>query len=147
MINPVLSARYQNAKPAKNIMPGGREDAILETKLPLFKRFYLSLLRFFTPPPHFSRFLSRSLCWSLRSFSFGVFGAGVGVFFPDADPTRGEVTIKAPVGHQSRCLGQTCPENRKTLSMIYDDVEYIISNIGLRRRRYLLQRRNRNLYQ
>jgi multidrug efflux pump len=120
VINPVLSARYQRVKPlAQNGRDSGREA--------LVKRIY-----------------QRLLVWSLRhrlvivllAFamligsigSFAEFGRGT-EFFPDTEPRRAYVHIKAPEGTNLDASDDLVAQVEKIVSQ-YDDVRYVVSNIG-----------------
>ena len=121
IINPVLSARYQKVKPhkPKKKNPHPRE--------PLVKRFYLVVLKWC---------LRHRLVVVLFSFimliaaltAFGMFGKGT-EFFPETEPKRAYINIKAPEGTNldtsDRLVAQA-----ETIVAEYEDIRYVISNIG-----------------
>ena len=120
VINPVLSARYQAVKPqAHKTKNPGKEPAI--------KRLYLSLLVWS---------LNHRLIVVLSAFalligsisSFSVFGKGT-EFFPDTEPRRAYVHIKAPEGTNLDASDKLVGHVEKIVSE-YDDIRYIIANIG-----------------
>jgi len=120
IINPVLSARYQKIKPNKN--KKGNPD-----KLPLIKRIYHRILRFALNHRLIVIFIAVIVLVSAIT-SFGLFGNGVD-FFPDTEPQRANVYLKAPVGtnldHSDKLVAQV-----EKIASEYEDARYIISNIG-----------------
>jgi len=120
IINPVLSARYQKVPPVnqKN-NPHPRE--------PVVKRVYLALLRWC---------LRRRWVVVLFSFvmlvaalvAFSIFGKGV-EFFPETEPKRAYVNIKAPEGTNLDASDKLVAQAEKIVSE-YEDIRYVISNIG-----------------
>ncbi len=121
IINPVLSARYQKVKPlkAKKGKPHSRE--------PLVKRFYLVILKWC---------LRYRLLVVLVSFmmligaitAFSMFGKGT-EFFPETEPKRAYINIKAPEGTNLDTSDKLVAQAEKIVSE-YEDIRYIISNIG-----------------
>ncbi|HPC04910.1 MAG TPA: efflux RND transporter permease subunit [Syntrophales bacterium] len=118
VINPVLSARYQSVKPASPAVKGS---------LPPVKRFYLAVLR-----------------WSLRHRAVVVLSAfllllgsggcffllGKGVeFFPETDPRRAYVFLKAPEG-TNLDASDALVRQVETVVMEYPDIQYVIANVG-----------------
>ncbi len=119
IINPVLSARYQTAKP-----PRFARDSSKDTR---FRRKYRGLLE-----------------WALRhrllvvgcSFSalvvsvvaFGMFGKGV-EFFPDTEPKRAHANVKLPVGTNLEATDRHIRLMERVAGE-YGDVRYIISSTG-----------------
>jgi CzcA family heavy metal efflux pump len=122
VINPVLSARYQRVK-----------DSADSDKSPKRKR-----------DPFFKRLYRHLLGWSLRhrllviSSSFVLLGLvvpayvffGKGVeFFPETEPRRAYVNIKAPEGTNLDTSDQLVRQVEEVVSE-YPDIRYVISNIG-----------------
>jgi multidrug efflux pump len=120
VINPVLSARYQRVKPLpqKGNNPG-RE--------PLIKRLYLLLLGWS---------LKHRLIVVLTAFvllfgavtAFALFGKGT-EFFPQTEPRRAYVHIKAPEGTNLDASDKLVSQVEKIVKD-YKDIRYVISNIG-----------------
>jgi CzcA family heavy metal efflux pump len=120
VINPVLSARYQRVKPLdqKGNNPG-RE--------PWIKRLYLLLLGWS---------LNHRLIVVFTAFVF-LFGAvtayvlyGKGTeFFPETEPRRAYVHIKAPEGTNLDASDRLVCQVEEIVKE-YDDIRYVISNIG-----------------
>ncbi|MGD8521066.1 MAG: efflux RND transporter permease subunit [Desulfobacterales bacterium] len=120
IINPVLSARFQRVKMAnpKN-NPHPRE--------PLVKRVYLFILRFC---------LRHRLVVVLAGFvmliaatvAYNLFGKGT-EFFPQTEPRRAYVNIKAPEGTNLNASDRLVADVEKIVSQ-YEDIRYVISNIG-----------------
>ena len=120
IINPVLSARYQKVKVTASTLNATEKE-------PLIKRFYLSILK-----------------WSLRhrliviasavilligaTMGYVFFGKGV-EFFPETEPRRAYVNIKAPEGTNLDTSDKLVAQIEKIVAP-YDDIRYIISNIG-----------------
>ncbi|MFH1123456.1 MAG: efflux RND transporter permease subunit, partial [Pseudomonadota bacterium] len=120
VINPVLSARYQRVKPlAVTGNNPGRE--------PLIKRGYLRLLTWS---------LNHRLIVVLSAFallvmsvaSFVMFGKGT-EFFPETEPKRAYVHIKAPEGTNLDASDKLVSDVERIVSG-YEDIRYVISNIG-----------------
>jgi multidrug efflux pump len=120
VINPVLSARYQTAKPAVS-------DAEGRAREPFVKRVYLRLLVWA---------LNHRLVVVLMSFVlligslvfYALFGKGT-EFFPDTEPRRAYVNIKAPEGTNLDASDSLVAKVEKVVSE-YKDIRYVISNIG-----------------
>jgi len=120
VINPVLSARYQKIKALK---PGKKKNP----KDPLVKRFYLSLLQWCLRHRWvvvLSSFVM--LIASITAFIF--FGKGT-EFFPQTEPKRAYVNIKAPEGTNLDSSDKLVAQVEKIVSE-YEDIRYVISNIG-----------------
>ena len=120
IINPVLSARYQKVKPLyTQNNPHPRE--------PFIKRIYLAALRWS---------LQHRLIVVLASFvmliasvaAYGIFGKGV-EFFPETEPKRAYINIKAPEGTNLDTSDNLVAQAEKIVSE-YEDIRYVISNIG-----------------
>ena len=120
VINPVLSARYQKMKPAHRVSSSpGRE--------PLVKRFYLRLLTWSLN----NRFLVilTSLVLLIGSVAgYAKFGKGM-EFFPEVDPKRVNVHIKAPEGTNLDASDALVSQVEKVVSE-YQDIRFVITNVG-----------------
>ncbi len=120
IINPVLSARYQKVKP---LNPQNN----LHPREPFIKRIYLTALRWS---------LQHRLIVVLASFvmliasvaAYGIFGKGV-EFFPETEPKRAYINIKAPEGTNLDTSDYLVAQAEKIVSE-YEDIRYVISNIG-----------------
>jgi CzcA family heavy metal efflux pump len=121
IINPVLSARYQKIKatnPKKN-NPHPKE--------PFVKRVYLAVLngclrwRWLVV-------LSNFVLLVAAIAAFVVFGKGT-EFFPETEPRRAYVNIKAPEGTNLDTSDKLVAQVEKIVSE-YEDIRYVISNIG-----------------
>ena len=120
VINPVLSARYQRVKlanPKNNPHP----------RDPLIKRLYLLVLKWCL------RFrwvvvLSGFVMLISATAAFGLFGKGT-EFFPETEPRRAYVNIKAPEGINLDASDKLVAQVEKIVRE-YDDIRYVISNIG-----------------
>jgi multidrug efflux pump subunit AcrB len=120
VINPVLSARYQTAKPRvfekKN-----------HSKEPLIKRLYLHLLIWA---------LDHRLIVILTAFAllvssitaFAIFGKGT-EFFPETEPRRAYIHIKAPEGTNLDASDKLVAQAEEIVSQ-YEDIRYVIANVG-----------------
>ena len=121
VINPVLSARYQAAKPPR---PKKKKKA---SKEPFAKRVYLVLLNWS---------LNHRLIVVLIAFLllvgsillYGAFGKG-SEFMPDTEPRRAYVHIKAPEGTNLDASDKLVELVENIVSK-YEDIRYVISNIG-----------------
>jgi CzcA family heavy metal efflux pump len=120
VINPVLSARYQS-------VPSGSSRRKNPGRLPLIKRIYLRLLNWA---------LDHRLIVVVVAFillvgsigSFALFGKGT-EFFPDVEPRRAYVFIKAPEGTNLDASDRLVAQVEAIVSG-YEDIRYVISNIG-----------------
>ena len=120
VINPVLSARYQKVKNTpSNRNPGGRE--------PLIKRFYLALLKWALGHRWLVLVLAVVLL-VLAILAYVFFGRGV-EFFPQTEPRRAYVNIKAPEGTNLDTSDKLVAQIEKIVAP-YEDIRYVISNIG-----------------
>jgi CzcA family heavy metal efflux pump len=120
VINPVLSARYQKVKNTpSNRNPGGRE--------PLVKRFYLALLKWALGHRWLVLVLAVVLL-VLAILAYVFFGRGV-EFFPQTEPRRAYVNIKAPEGTNLDTSDKLVAQIEKIVAP-YEDIRYVISNIG-----------------
>jgi multidrug efflux pump len=124
VINPVLSARYQTVKALNRAQNQGEGNP---DRIPLIKRLYLRLL---------SWSLNHRLIVLLISFlmlfavitAFALFGEGT-EFFPDTEPRRAYIHIKAPEGTNLDASDKLVAQVEKIVSQ-YRDIRYVISNIG-----------------
>ncbi|MGD9114076.1 MAG: efflux RND transporter permease subunit, partial [Desulfobacterales bacterium] len=89
IINPVLSARYQKVKPVKS-------KGNPHPKEPIIKRFYLFLLKWCLRH-RWVVVLSSFVMLVAALTAFSMFGKGT-EFFPETEPKRAYVNIKAPEG-------------------------------------------------
>jgi multidrug efflux pump len=120
VINPVLSARYQTVKP---LAPADKNTS----KEPFIKRLYLYLLVWS---------LNHRLIIILIAFAllvgsiaaFALFGKG-SEFFPDTEPRRAYVHIKAPEGTNLDASDKLVGQVEKIVSK-YEDIRYVIANVG-----------------
>lgn len=121
VVNPVLSARYQTVRVSR---PRDSEEPAREAWV---KRMY-----------------ARLLDWSLNhrliilTTSILLFGASVGgfaawgkgaEFFPETDPNRAYVHIRAPEG-TSLDASDRLVTQVESIVMEYDDIHHVIANVG-----------------
>ena len=121
VINPVLSARYQRVKIAN---PRPKKSAVRD---PLVKRIYLVVLKWCLRH-RWVVVLASTLLLMAATVSFGLFGKGT-EFFPETEPKRAYVNIKAPEGTNLNTSDKLVAEAEKIVSE-YDDIRYVIANIG-----------------
>ena len=127
VINPVLSARYQTVKGSR--LPGSEDDDDEDEsrRTPLFKRGYKSVLSWSLN--HRLIVVALAVILLISSItSFGMFGKGT-EFFPDSDPRRGYVFIKAPEGTNLDASDRLVAVAEKIVGE-YGDIKHIITNIG-----------------
>ncbi len=120
VINPVLSARYQKVKidnPAKTSK--GKE--------PKIKRVYLFLLKW-SLRHRWVVIVSAVVGLIIATLTFAFFGKGT-EFFPQTEPRRAYVNIKAPEGTNLDTSDKLVARIEKIVSE-YKDIRYVISNIG-----------------
>jgi CzcA family heavy metal efflux pump len=120
VINPVLSARYQRVKidnPTKTS----------KSKEPMIKRIYLLLLKW-SLRHRWVVILAAVLCLIIATLTFAFFGKGT-EFFPQTEPRRAYVNIKAPEGTNLDTSDKLVARIEKIVSG-YKDIRYVISNIG-----------------
>jgi len=122
VINPVLSARYQRVKVAKPKKKNFR------AKEPLLKRFYLFLLQWCLVGHRWVVMLTCIVLLVAATAIFILFGKGT-EFFPETEPKRAYVNIKAPEGTNLSTSDKLVAEVEKIVSE-YEDIRYVISNIG-----------------
>ncbi len=120
IINPVLSSRYQTVKIINSKSnPHPRE--------PLVKRFYLHVLRGCLRH-RWLVVVSSVVLLVTASVAFKLFGKGT-EFFPQTEPRRAYVNIKAPEGTNLDTSDNLVAQVEKIVSE-YKDIRYVISNIG-----------------
>jgi len=120
IINPVLSARYQKVKMEN---PGGKKNF----KEPLIKRIYLFVLRWCLNHRWVVILFSFAMLVA-AGMAFTLFGKG-SEFFPETEPKRAYVNIKAPEGTNLDTSDRLVAQVEEILSE-YEDIRYVISNIG-----------------
>jgi len=120
IINPVLSARYQKVKPVKS-------KGNPHPKEPIIKRFYLFLLKWCLRH-RWVVVLSSFVMLVAAVTVFSMFGKGT-EFFPETEPKRAYVNIKAPEGTNLDTSDKLVAQVEKIVSE-YEDIRYVISNIG-----------------
>ena len=120
VINPVLSARYQKVK-IKN--PSGNP----KSKEPIVKRFYLVILKWFLGH-RWVVLVCAPILFVSAILAFAMFGKGT-EFFPETEPRRAYVNIKAPEGTNLDSSDKLVARIEKIVSE-YEDIRYVISNIG-----------------
>jgi multidrug efflux pump len=120
IINPVLSARYQKVKMAN---PGSDKNP----KEPVIKRIYLFLLRWCLRH-RWVVILSSFVMLIASGAAFNLFGKGT-EFFPETEPKRAYVNLKAPEGTNLDASDKLVAQVEEILAE-YDDIRYVISNIG-----------------
>jgi multidrug efflux pump subunit AcrB len=120
VINPVLSARYQTVKPLK-------AEEGNTSREPWIKRVYLKLLTWSLD----NRLIVMVTAFTLlivSILSFSLFGKGT-EFFPETEPRRAYIHIKAPEGTNLDASDKLVAQAEEIVSK-YDDIRYVISNIG-----------------
>jgi multidrug efflux pump len=120
VINPVLSAKYQTAKP-KTVTQSGEED------LSRVKRMYKKVLVWSLN----HRFVVIAAAFALLVSSitaFALFGKGT-EFFPDTEPRRAFVDIEAAEGTNLDASDRQVGQVEKVVAN-YPDIRYVIANIG-----------------
>ncbi len=121
VINPVLSARYQKVRQA----PPRKKDE--KDRLPLIKVAYLKVLRWSLA--HRLVILAGAFGLLVLSIgAFSVFGKG-SEFFPDVEPRRAVVHIKAPVGTNLDASDAIVKQVEAVASQ-YPDIRFAIANVG-----------------
>jgi CzcA family heavy metal efflux pump len=121
IINPVLSARYQKVK---SVSP---KKGNPHPKEPIIKRFYLRLLKWCLRH-RWAVMLASFVMLVAAVAAFGMFGKGT-EFFPETEPKRAYVNIKAPEGTNLDASDKLVAQAEKIVSE-YEDIRYVISNIG-----------------
>jgi len=118
VINPVLSARYQKVN-SKPLNPTEKE--------PLIKRLYLAILKW-SLAHRWMVIVSAVILLISATSGFVFFGKGV-EFFPQTEPRRAYVNIKAPEGTNLDTSDKLVAQIEKIVAP-YADIRYVISNIG-----------------
>ncbi len=125
VINPVLSARYQTVKRTKPSKVRKEKDGPVKEPLP--KRIYLVILRFSLR----HRFVVVISAFALLVGSIAAYvnwGKGT-EFFPETEPRRAYVHIKAPEGTNLEASDRIVSRVEEIVSE-YEDIRHVISNIG-----------------
>jgi multidrug efflux pump len=119
VINPVLSSRYQTVK----VLPPTAKPR----KLPLVKRIYRRFLVWSLD--HRLIVISIAFFLLLGTLSaYSIFGKGV-EFFPESEPRRAYVHLKAPEGTNLDASDKLVTRVEQIASE-YPDVRYVIANAG-----------------
>jgi multidrug efflux pump len=120
VINPVLSARYQKVKKTQSSdSPTDKES--------LVKRFYLTILKW-SLEHRLVVIASAVILLVGATLGYVFFGKGV-EFFPETEPRRAYVNIKAPEGTNLDTSDKLVAQIEKIVAP-YEDIRYVISNIG-----------------
>ncbi|WP_291320263.1 efflux RND transporter permease subunit, partial [Desulfonatronospira sp.] len=121
VVNPVLSARYQKVRAAT--LP----DPDQPVRQAWIKRIYLRLLKW-SLGHRLIVLCTAFLFLTVSITAFGIWGKGV-EFFPETDPNRAFVHIRAPEGTSldasDRLVAQV-----ESIVREYEDIEHVIANIG-----------------
>jgi multidrug efflux pump len=121
VINPVLSARYQKVRGVYK-----SEDEEFEN-LGRIKETYLKLLRISLK--HRALIIFGAFVLLVVSIaSFGLFGKGT-EFFPDVEPRRATVNVKAPEGTNLFASDKLVRQVEAVVAN-YPDIKHVISNVG-----------------
>ncbi len=120
VINPVLSARYQTAKPLA-------AEEKKTAKEPFVKRVYLAILQWSLKHRLIVVFLSFALL-VVSVFLFVAYGKGT-EFMPNTQPKRAYVHVKAPEGTNLDASDKLVSVVEKVVSE-YEDIRYVIADIG-----------------
>ncbi|MBN1829240.1 MAG: efflux RND transporter permease subunit [Deltaproteobacteria bacterium] len=119
VFNPVLSARFQTAKLL--VADGGNE------RLPLVKRMYRTALLWALN--HRLVIVLTAIALLAGSVAaFARFGRGV-EFFPETEPRRAYVFIKAPEGTNLEASDRIVQQVEEVASQ-YKDIRHVIANVG-----------------
>ena len=124
VVNPVLSARYQSVSSKELNEDESEDDA---KQLPVVKRMYLMLLLWALN----HRLIVLLIAFSLLIGSitaFALLGKGT-EFFPDVEPRRAYVNIKAPEGTNLDASDRLVVQVENIVSG-YKDIRYVIANVG-----------------
>lgn len=120
VINPVLSARYQNVRPLGQTTA---VDRILDRVRDAYGRILEKALA------HRGLVLAGAFALLVLSIvGFGVFGRGV-EFFPDVEPNRAYIHIKAPPGTNLDASDELVRQ-AEVIASQYPDIRHVISEIG-----------------
>ena len=121
VINPVLSAKFQTTAKSR-----GLEDET-EQNLPFLKKIYLAVLTW-SLKHRFLIVLSAFVLLIGSGWAYVQFGQGV-EFFPEVEPGRAIVTIKAPEGTNLEASDAFVKQVEKAVAD-YPDIRYVISQVG-----------------
>jgi len=123
VINPVLSAKFQDIPKANKDDKPGFIDRMMNSLKAIYKpALEWSLKNRFKVLGFSFGFLILSIA------SFGMFGKGV-EFLPKTEPKRSDVKIKAPIGTNLEASDRYVKIVEK-IAKEYPDIEYIIANTG-----------------
>lgn len=121
VVNPVLSARYQTVRPLAS------RDSGEPAPEPWAKRVYLRTLEWSLN--HRAIVLGSAGLLLIASIGgFSMWGKGV-EFFPDTDPNRAYVHIRAPEGTSLDASDQLVSQV-EAIVMEYEDIKHVIANVG-----------------
>ena len=120
VVNPVFSARYQTAAPPKFAENG--DEAITGGR-----RIYLRMLEWALDHRFLVVFISVAMLF-VSIIAFGKFGKGV-EFFPETEPKRANVNIKAPVGTNLDASDRFMRVVER-VGEEYKDIRFVIANTG-----------------
>jgi multidrug efflux pump len=124
VVNPVLSARYQTVKATKPRKARKKDAPVREARV---KRIYLAVLRRSLRHRFLVVFLSFVLLFGSIA-AYVSWGKGT-EFFPETEPRRAYVHIKAPEGTNLGASDRLVAQVEEIVSE-YEDIRYVISNIG-----------------
>lgn len=118
VINPVLSARYQNV---------AQKESFMAAKVEWLKQFYGRILNWSLD--HRAVVVIGAFAMLVASMvGFGLFGKGT-EFFPETHPRRAFVYIKAPVGTNLDASDRLVKQVEAIVKQ-YPDIRYVIANVG-----------------
>lgn len=127
VINPVLSARFQTVKSSRHLEKDEDDDEDDSRRRPFIKRLYARLLSWSLD--HRLVVVMTAVLMLIGSVgAYGVFGRGT-EFFPESDPRRAYVYIKAPEGTNLDASDRIVQQVEEIVSD-YPDIQYVISNVG-----------------
>lgn len=124
VVNPVLSAKYQNIPPSllENAKP-----SMADRLLNALKALYLPFLEWALRNRLKTVFFSFAML-VVSAVAFGMFGKGV-QFMPDVEPKRADINIKAPIGTNLDTSDDLVKQVEKIVSQ-YPDVKFVIAAPG-----------------
>jgi CzcA family heavy metal efflux pump len=120
VINPVLSARYQRVKPVAREEKNTGKEALIKR---VYQRVLVWALHY-----RILVVMTAFLMLLLSIGSFALFGRGT-EFFPETEPRRAYVHIKAPEGTNLDASDRLVAQVESIVSG-YEDIRYVISSIG-----------------